>query len=161
MGKHTNCEVRIDSEFPLNIKICTSNKLNPDTLYMDITAYIVPLYDKDDFDGDILACEKDFRKYVGEKLRDVGMLRQEYILVMEAASGRMEVGKNTYINIQVYLRPSADSYPGFRDDFRTSADKLYVETLSGVTGHISDFLGNRGYLVSKNKVRANYSNKKK
>ena len=161
MGKHTNCEVRIGSESPLNVKICTSNKLNPDTLYMDITAYIVPLYDRDDFDEDMLSCEKEIRKYVGERLKGTDMLRQEYIMVMEAASGRMGAGKNTYINIQVYMRPSMAYYPDFRKDFKDSAAVLYEDVLKDIAGHISDSFTGRGYLVSKTKVRPNYVNNRR
>ena len=157
MGKHTNCEVRIDSESSLKINICTSNKMNPDTLYMDITAYIVPLYDREDSDRDMLLCEKEIRKYVGERLKDTDMLKQEYIMVMEAASGRMEKGKNTYINIQVYMRPSMAYYVDFKNDFKASAILLYNDVLCDVARHISVSLADRGYLVSKNKVSPNYT----
>lgn len=116
MGKKINSELKIDSDY-FNIKLGTTDKKNPSVVYIDCGCYIEPTASKESIQDNIHLLEEELKS----KIDGIFFLRtfkekNDAIYIFETAEDRLEVGKKSYLSIQLFWKPSnIGAYPKFTD----------------------------------------------
>ena len=103
MTKRLNTETKFKNG-GFKVKIGTTNRLNPNTIYIDLGGYIIPQEDKTSYDENVLGLDKMLNKSIKKQLIDNKYFDKKYICVTETAQDRMKKGKSSYISLQCHLR---------------------------------------------------------
>lgn len=103
MAKRLNTELKF-KKGGFKIKIGTTNRLNPNTVYIDLGGYIVPKEEKTEYGTDICELDKMFNSYLKKELHISKCFDKKYICVIETAQDRMKKGKTSYISLQCHLK---------------------------------------------------------
>ena len=107
MAKRLNTETKLNKN-GFKIKVGTTNRLNPNTIYIDLGGYIVPQEDKNSYDDDVVELDKMFNKQLKTRLSKSGVFDKKYICIIETAQERMKRGKKSYISMQCHLKQSGN-----------------------------------------------------
>lgn len=107
MAKRLNTETRMNYN-GFKIKVGTTNRLNPNTIYIDLGGYIIPQEDKDSYDNDVYQLNKMFKKKLKNQIKESIVFDNKYICVIETAQERMKKGKSSYISLQCHLKQNGN-----------------------------------------------------
>ena len=103
MAKRLNSETRLNKN-GLKIKVGTTNRLNPNTVYIDFGGYIIPQEDEEKYDSAVNQLDCMFKKRLKSKLLNNSYFDRKHICVIETAHERMKQGKSSYISVQCHLK---------------------------------------------------------
>lgn len=106
MAKRFNSERKINKN-GFKIKVGTTNRLSPSTVYIDLGGYIIPQDNKTDYTNDVYMLDKDFKRNLKKKLNK-NVFNSNYICVIETAYERMKKGKTSYISLQCHLKQNGN-----------------------------------------------------
>lgn len=146
---------KINSELKFNngifkIKIGTTNKKNPETIYIEIGAYISPKSEKKSYKSDIVSLDSELRKYTENLLSSSDHFKKDFILVTDCPYERMTMGKNSYFEIQLFLKPSKTLFDTGRfSNMSAKIKELYLENLLCKIQNCFDIKGFDGYKTRK------------
>ena len=107
MAKRLNTEMKFEKG-GFKIKIGTTNRLNPNTVYIDMGGYIIPQEEKTEYNSDICELNKMFNKRLKEQIKKQSCFDGKYICVIDTAQERMKKGKSSYISLQCHLKQNAN-----------------------------------------------------
>ena len=107
MAKRLNTETKFKNG-GFKVKIGTTNRLNPNTIYIDLGGYIIPQEDKTSYDENVLGLDKMLNKSIKKQLTNNKYFDKKYICVTETAQDRMKKGKSSYISLQCHLKQSGN-----------------------------------------------------
>lgn len=96
--KKIHSEIKIENNL-LNIKLATTDKKNPTTMFIDGGVYISPLLDKRIYTEDIKSIEKELKGLFTGLWED-----ESQISVIEVADTRIEYGKKSYLSFQSFFK---------------------------------------------------------
>lgn len=101
---------KINSEIKFNdgifkVKIGTTNKKHPDIIYIEIGTYISPNEEKKSYKNDVFSLDSEMRKYLDATLKSNEYLQDSFILVNDCPYERMEIGKKSYFEMQLFVKP--------------------------------------------------------
>ena len=132
MAKRLNTEKKIKRN-GFNIKIGTTNRLNPNTVYIDLGGYITPQEEKKEYSEDILSLNKMLNHEIKANLRTNNEFDKKYICVIETASERMKMGKKSYISLQCHLKQQncldTNEILQATDEFITNLSPVIINTI--------------------------------
>jgi hypothetical protein len=107
MGKRLNTETKLNKN-GFKIKVGTTNRLKPNTVYIDLGGYIIPQKDKNNYDEDVVELNKMFNKRLKSYISKSEIYDKKYICVIETAQARMKKGKKSYISMQCHLKQNGN-----------------------------------------------------
>ena len=107
MAKRLNTEIKFKNG-GFKVKIGTTNRLKPNTIYIDLGGYIIPNDDKSNYDEDVYQLDKMLNKNIKKQLLYNEFFDKKYICVVETAQDRMKIGKSSYISLQCHLKQSGN-----------------------------------------------------
>ena len=152
MPKNTNkrkiCStVHFDNQL-FKIDIGTVDKKNPETMYSVIGTYLTPLEEMD-MKGSIRTMVGFGRKLMGNILHNSFDFEDDFMFIHEIAAERMAVGKKSYIEFQVFMKPKDHllSEKGFR--FKNIAENFMNTCLSQYVSLMEHHLNESGFALSK------------
>ena len=103
MYKKINSEIKIqDPEF--KIKIGTTDKKNPNILYIQIGTYIKPNNKKISYNEDITYIDKISKNYFKEKFKNSDIYSKNFIFVTDVADERINVKKKSFLEMEIHLK---------------------------------------------------------
>jgi hypothetical protein len=107
MVKRLNSEKKITTN-GFKVKIGTTNRLNPSTIYIDMGGFITPQENKEEYLQNVDEIDKLMKKQIKKHLINNNDFDKKYICVIETASERMKVGKKSYISLQCHLKQKSN-----------------------------------------------------
>lgn len=140
MAKRFNSEKKIEKN-GFKIKIGTTNRLNPNTVYIDLGGYIVPQYEKDKYFEEFSSIDKSFNKKLKNSLNKE-VYESNFICVLDTAYERMQKGKKSYISMQCHLKQKN----------KLTTDEILSETenlTNIITDELINIIEDNGFLVKK------------
>lgn len=102
--KKINSEVKIDNNL-FKIKIGTTDKKNPNVIYVEIGSYISPIEDIDAYTLHIEEIEKSTKNYLTDLLNKNESYEKDFIFISDVADERITKGKRSYIEMQIFVKP--------------------------------------------------------
>ena len=155
MAKKINSEyTKSDSEY-INILMGTYNKKNPDVIYTSLSTYITPISENVSEDT-IINFEKDLRKNIKSLLHNDTFCGKNVIIVVDIPVNRMSCGKETFLDIQVYFRPSSENIVKYKNSFKEISEIIYNKYVISIIDFIYTSLNNENILMSKSKGKTIY-----
>lgn len=149
--KKINSEIKLEDEH-FKIKIGTTNKKYPDTVYVEMGSYIAPLLDKRSYEMDINNFEKMAKRYVKRVMDDGDACNHDFIFVTDVANERIMQGKKSYLEMQLYLKPTANTISNNDKDFKKISGKINSEYLAKIVPYLKASIANNGFEYSKTKA---------
>lgn len=145
--KKIKSEIKINDDKLFKVKIGTTNKKHPDIIYVEIGTYISPNEEKKSYKNDICSLDTEMRKYLENKLRLNDYLQDSYILVNDCPYERMETGKKSYFEMQLFVKPQKKLFEIGR--FSDIALKINELLVSDVKEEIEKCFQIRGFDIHK------------
>lgn len=103
MGKRLNVENRFKYN-GFKVKVGTTNRLSPNTVYIDLGGYLIPQEEKNSYEEDINTVDRTFKRLLKKKIGLGNIFEKKYICVIETAHERMKKGKTSYVSLQCHLK---------------------------------------------------------
>lgn len=97
------------------VDIGTTNKLNPQAIYLNGKAFIRPVTDKDDYDDDITDIRYNLKRNIAKALKKTTIFEPKFILNFDIASNRMVNGKRSFLSFQIVLKQKKDNIMKLND----------------------------------------------
>ena len=143
MARKINSEQTVDND-SFKLKVGTTDKKNPKTIYIDCGFFIEPKEEKDEYTEDIKNIE-DGAKRLAKKISNAmkpntegeRIFKKDFIFVFEVAETRASYGKKSYASIQLHLKQEDDMlnfneimyYTKWLAEFFTKTLKRYIEDI--------------------------------
>lgn len=157
MAKKINSEFNIKSNsLNFNIKMGTSNKKNPEVIYTTLTSYITPLNDYD-YNIFLSVLNKGIKKYIKTINAIKNKCERDLIVIVDIATNRLEIAKPSYLDIQIYLKPTNEVKLRHKYNFKNISEELYDNYIHDTIKYIEKTLSEYNYVVSKTKNKTIYT----
>ena len=98
-----NRERKIDNDI-FKVKIGTTNKENPQVIYVDGRVFLSPSEVMDNYSDEIEDIRKNFKRTIGERLRTNEIFEDRFILNFDISSSRMIKDKRSFLSFQFFLK---------------------------------------------------------
>lgn len=151
--KKINSEIKIANNSLFSITMGTSNKKSPNVIYSVLNSYITPL--NEEINEDLfLSLEKNIKKQLKPLLHTNNICEKNVIVVSEIASNRMIYGKQSYLDIQIYLKPTTETLLSQTYNFKKISTDIYNTYIKTIVKYIEGVIISNGFLLSpfKNKT---------
>lgn len=142
MAKKINSEFKISNDNSFSITMGTSNKKNPEVIYAVISTYVTPLTTEINEDL-FLELEKNIKTQLKKQIASSNLCNKDIIVVTDIAANRMIYNKQTYLDIQIYFKPTKETLETRKKSFKNISNEIY-ET------YIKDLVKNAEYILSTN-----------
>lgn len=102
--KKINSEINYKNDF-FNIKVGTTDKKNPNVVYLDCSAYLEPKCSMSEYTKEI----EDLEKEMKEKINKMFSMRtfkekNDFIFVFDIPKDRFEYGKRSFLSVQIHWK---------------------------------------------------------
>ena len=129
------------------IKICTTNKKNPETVYIQLGTYLKPIEKKTLYTDEINLFDKKSKKFLQNKLKESLKYNKDFILVIDIADERMNIDKKSFLDIQIHLKRNNKK----DTNFKNISKELYKEQVLDFVSFLKENLNDVGFEYFKNK----------
>lgn len=140
--KNIASEITINNKL-LKTKLGTINKKTLDTVYIDMGAFIIPLFDCEDFCEIIDDLEKLLKYIIKQNINNSNIFKKRYFFCFDTASSRMKKDKKSYIHLTCHLMPTSPS-----DLF--ALEKPVTEMVNNISDCIEGFLNEENFSYIEN-----------
>lgn len=146
MAKKINSEYVIENNSEFTVTMGTSDKKNPEVIYSIISTYITPNEEEINekiFDNIFTTTKKMLK----EQIANLGVCNKDIIVVSDVASNRMQKGKQSYFDMQIYFKPlkTTDMV------FKKTSEKIYNTYVKNAVNYIENTLKSNGFTTSNKK----------
>lgn len=145
MIKKINSECKFNDNI-FKMKIGTTNKKNPNTIYIELGTYITPISNKQTYSEDIDYLEKGIKTFVKTRLGRENMSK-DFILIVDVADERINQNKKSYLEIQLFIKTGKTDNLSFKD----LSNKFHEEYGKDLMSCIKNNLNDLGFIYSKTK----------
>ena len=98
-----NSEKKIEHNF-FKLKIGTTNKINPNVIYIEGRTFIKPLYEKDNYNPDIINIKRRFNRFLQNYVNNSDIFSNKFILDFQVAQSGIAVNKRSFLSFQFFLK---------------------------------------------------------
>lgn len=146
INKKIHSEINFyDTDF--KVKICTTNKKNPEIVYIQLGTYLKPLEKKSIYTNEIDFFDKNSKKFLRNKLKHSLSYDNDFIFIIDIADERMNIDKKSFLDIQIHIKRSNND----EKNFKNISKKLYNECVLDFISFIKENLNDIGFEYFKNK----------
>ena len=147
MGRpRLNTEKKIDHE-SFKLKIGTTNKQNPQVIYIEGRTFISPLSEKDDYSKDITDIKRGFSKDICTALKKSTSFDQKFIVDFQVATSGIAMNKKSFLTFQFLLKQKNNSICVLSDVKDKSGDMIV-----GIVNNLEKNIIDHEFSVSKTKT---------
>jgi hypothetical protein len=149
MTKKINSEIKYPNT-NFKIKIGTTDKKSPETVYVELGTYITPKLDKENYKEDINSFEKVTKTFFKKKIKNSDLCDNEnFISIIDIANERILFNKKSYLEIQLFLK----NKPEFKREkvFKTISKEIHDNYVTDSVSFIESELLKLGFVCSKRK----------
>lgn len=107
-GVRTNSEKKIENDV-FKLKLGTTNKLDPQVVYVEGRAFISPKYEEDDYSRKISEIKHALKHTISEGLKNNNLFDNKFILDFQVASNGISIDKKSFLSFQFLLRQNKDN----------------------------------------------------
>lgn len=144
MGQKIGSEIKY-SDKSFKLKIGTMNKKNPDVVYVSLGAYIIPTTEKNNWGDEVKSMDKSIRRYIRETFSNSDVFGKDFISVMELANESVQKGRKSYLDVQLFLKPTKSYLASNNLDFKKLSDDLYTKYIPDITSHLVKNIEDNGF----------------
>ena len=113
-------EVRLNSEKKLEtkdfrLKIGTTNKNNPQVIYVEGRTFVSPLDNKEDYSRDILDFQHTLKSAISNGLANNRHFEKKFIVDFQLASKGICYNKKSFLSFQFLLKQNPENVMKFKD----------------------------------------------
>jgi hypothetical protein len=138
--KKINSETTIENDL-FKIKIGTTDKKNPEIIYIEIGCYISPNEEKE-YGPIIDDIEKGINNFIGEMVGPNSICEKDYIFIFDIAEERITKKKKSYMEMQIFLKVIKE----IRSlKFSNIVEKFKEEYISKILPVVKMYLNNNGF----------------
>lgn len=138
--KKINSEVKINNDL-FKVKIGTTDKKNPEIVYIEIGCYISPNEDGE-YGPVIDGIEKKTNNFISKIVGPNTMCEKDYIFIFNVAEERITKKKKSYMEIQVFLK-LINEFKNVK--FSEIVEKLDEEYVSKLLPTIKTYINDSGF----------------
>lgn len=146
MEKKINSEIKF-SDLDFKVKIGTTNKKKPDTLYVQIGTYIKPCDTKTSYAEDIVSVDKASKYFFKNKLNTTDIYNKNFILITDIAEERINVKKKSFMEMQIHLKRNIKD----KKTFKSISKELYNDYINEFIIFLKDTFNKKGFEYYKTK----------
>lgn len=144
-GVRLNTEKRLDHD-TFNLKIGTTNKLNPSVVYIEGKAFISPEEDKDDYSHDISEIKHSLRKSISSELEKTNAFDGKFILDFQVATNGIAAKKKSFMSFQFLLKQNHEKVKKLSEVKEESSDMILK-----IANDLRDEISGHGFKIAKTK----------
>lgn len=137
----TEKAVRLNSEKTIannyfKVKIGTTNKVNPQVVYVEGKTFIKPINEKEDYNKDVIELKRAFNKTIQKYLTGDKVYIPKYIFDFQVAQSGISTQKKSFLTFQFLLRQRTDKQIMKLKDIKTASENLINNIIDEFSEHI-------------------------
>ena len=144
-GVRLNTEKKIEND-SFEIKIGTTNKLNPVVIYVEGKAFITPSEENTDYSQDISEIKHALRRAISDSLSGNDIFDKKFILDFQVATNGINVGKKSFMSFQFLLRQKNETPLKL-----TEIKEISENEVINIANILRDSINCHGFSISKTK----------
>lgn len=121
MAVRLNSESKIDNNL-FTLKIGTTNKLNPQVIYVEGRTFISPKEDKESYDKDVREIKVLLQRKLSSMLNENDLFERKYILDFQLANSGIRMGKKSFLSFEFLLKQKNKPLLKFKEIKNNSID---------------------------------------
>jgi hypothetical protein len=133
MKKTINSEQKY-SNSTFKVKVGTTNKKNPETIYIELGTYVKPLEGMESFSDYFINFDKKTKYFINSLNKNKNICEKDFILITDVADERINKGKKSYLDLQIFLKPKK------KEIFKNIADNIYNDYITDIILYIKNEL---------------------
>lgn len=146
--KKINSEIKIDNNI-FSIKTGTTDKKNPNIVYIEIGSYIIPTKEKDSYKEDINELFKSIKSKINSLISYLDLYNNNSLFIFEIADDRIFFKKSSYLNMQIYLNPKEELLKSCEMKFSNISNNIEKNLLNDILNEAEILFQKYGYELSK------------
>ena len=144
--------VRLNSEKTISnanfkIKIGTTNKVDPQVVYIEGKTFIQPEEVKDDYTRDISEIKRKFNRSLQSNLSKDQLFTNKYICEFQVAKNGIASNKKTFLSFQFLFRQRSDRKIMKLKDIKNASEPL----INNIVNELADHIENHNFTITKTK----------
>jgi len=148
----TEKAVRLNSEKTISnenfkIKIGTTNKVNPQVVYVEGKTFIKPLFEKDDYSKNIGEIKRSFNRIIQDNLNGHELYLPKYIFDFQVAQSGVSVNKKSFLTFQFLIRQRQDKMIIKLKDIKAASESL----INKIVDEFSEQVKSHDFTITKTK----------
>ena len=148
----TEKAVRLNSEKTIandyfKVKIGTTNKINPQVVYVEGKTFIKPLNEKDDYNKDIVELKRASNKTLQKYLTGDKLYVPKYIFDFQVAQSGISTAKKSFLTFQFLMRQKVDKQIMKLKDIKTASEDL----INNIINEFSEHVKSHDFSITKTK----------
>lgn len=137
----TEKAVRLNSEKTIandyfKVKIGTTNKVNPQVVYVEGKTFIKPINEKEDYNKDVIELKRAFNKTIQKYLAGDKVYIPKYIFDFQVAQSGISTQKKSFLTFQFLLRQRTDKQIMKLKDIKIASENLINNIIDEFSEHI-------------------------
>lgn len=144
MAVRLNSEKKIDNP-DFKLKIGTTNKLNPQVIYIEGRGFISPTEERESYERDLYEIKHTFNKTIGNNIKKYGIFENNYILDFQIATSGIKIDKKSFMSFQFLLK-QANRVEKLKDIKVHASDMI-----NDIVYSLSEDINKHHYLITKTK----------
>jgi len=139
--------INVPSE-SFKLKISTTDRKYHNTIYFELSSFIIPLCDTNDYSLDMRSLKAIIREKTGHIIDNTGFFDNNFIINFEVPEKRMNANKSTYMMAQIFLKCRNEELLNM--EFK-QIDSLLEEPLREMESTMENALREMNYLLFPNR----------
>lgn len=134
-----------DSNF--KVKIGTTNKKNPETVYIELGTYVKPTKLMESYKEYINIFNKKTKHFISSLINSKNTCDKNFILITDIAEERINQNKKSYLDLQIFIKPfNKEKY-----NFNSLSKYIYNNYVIDILNHIQTEFEKNNFECHKNK----------
>jgi hypothetical protein len=147
--KKINSEIKFNDDV-FKVKLGTTDKKNPETIYAELGVYIKPNFKKASYTEDIIEFEKLARHYLKNKIKTSDICySNNFITVVDIADERITCNKKSYLDIQIFLKTKIEKME--KGIFKKLSTEIHDRYIRDMLDFLKENLTEYGFSYTKTK----------
>lgn len=122
----------------VKVTIGTTDKKNPETVYVAFSAYITPNIEKTSYNEDIELFEHELKAKLKKVFKNKH--NNDFIMIVDVANSRILYNKKSYLEIQIFFKTDNP-----KEKFKNISNELYDNFAINISNEIENNLTEKGF----------------
>ena len=145
MATRLNSESKIENTL-FTLKIGTTNKINPQVIYVEGRTFISPKEEMDCYDKQIRELKVYLQRCLSSMLTNNDLFERKYILDFQLANSGVKIGKKSFLSFEFLLKQKSTPLLKFKE-IKNNCGKYINEVINPFKEEIE----RQGFYITKTK----------